>query len=100
AGGGAGGAAGSATPGAPAARAAGGRGAGRVLAYALGGRATPPPAPPPLGPVPPPPVASTASAAEVERGGLLYARFCLGCHGPFAIGRRPPPGPRSTPAPR
>jgi len=70
----------------PAATAAGVRGAGRVLAYALGGKASPPPTPPPLGPVPEPPVRSEAGAAEVERGGLLYARLCLGCHGPFAIG--------------
>ena len=70
----------------PAATAAGVRGAGRVLAYALGGSASPPPAPPAPGPVPEPAVRSQASAAEVEHGGLLYARFCLGCHGPFAIG--------------
>ena len=70
----------------PAALAAGVRGAGRVLAYALGGRAAPPPAPPPQGPVPEPSVRSQASAAETGRGGLLYARYCLGCHGPFAIG--------------
>ena len=24
--------------------------------------------------------------AELERGGLLYARYCIACHGPFAIG--------------
>jgi len=70
----------------PAALAAGVRGAGRVLVWALGGRATPPPAPPAPGPVPVPPVRIEASASELERGGLLYARYCLACHGPLAIG--------------
>ncbi len=70
----------------PAALAADVRGAGRVLAWALGGRASPPPAPPAPGPVPPPPVKLHATRAEIERGGLLYTRYCIACHGPFAIG--------------
>jgi len=70
----------------PAALAAGVRGSGRVLAWALGGSATPPPSPPAPGPVPEPTVRMAASAAELERGGLLYARYCIACHGPFAIG--------------
>jgi len=70
----------------PAALAAGVRGSGRVLAWALGGRATPPSAPPAPGPVQAPPVQVRASAAEIERGGLLYARYCIACHGPLAIG--------------
>jgi len=70
----------------PAALAAGVRSSGRVLAFALGGREAPPPAPPAPGPVPEPPLRVPASAAELERGGLLYARYCLACHGPLAIG--------------
>jgi quinohemoprotein ethanol dehydrogenase len=36
--------------------------------------------------VPEPAFRVDASPAEVERGGLLYARHCLACHGPLAIG--------------
>jgi PQQ-dependent dehydrogenase (methanol/ethanol family) len=70
----------------PVALAAGVRGGGRVLAYALDATGVPPPATPPAGPVPPPPLRLDASADEVERGGHLYARYCLACHGPLAIG--------------
>jgi len=70
----------------PLALAADVRAGGRVLAYALDAKGVPPPAAPAPGPVPAPPLRLDASAHEVERGGLLYARYCLACHGPLAIG--------------
>jgi quinohemoprotein ethanol dehydrogenase len=70
----------------PAATRAGVRGAGRVLAFALDRHEALPPAPPAPGPVPEPTFALEAAPAEVERGGLLYAGWCLACHGPLAIG--------------
>jgi PQQ-dependent dehydrogenase (methanol/ethanol family) len=69
----------------PAAVEAGVRGAGRVLAFKLGGDAEMPPAPPPLPPPPGAPLPVTASAEELERGSLLFHRDCLLCHGPAAI---------------
>ena len=72
---------------AAAARRAGVRGGGRVLAYKLGGRATPPPARrAPLGPVPAPGFRVEASDQERLWGSRLYHTHCSTCHGAVAIG--------------
>jgi quinohemoprotein ethanol dehydrogenase len=65
---------------------AGVRGGGRVLAFALGGKAPVPPGLPPLGPPPVPTFQLQATDAERRRGGELYQHRCAACHGPAAIG--------------
>jgi PQQ-dependent dehydrogenase (methanol/ethanol family) len=70
----------------PAATETGVRGAGRVLAFALGATGEPPAGPAAAGPVPPPAVTVEATPEQIERGGQLYARYCLVCHGPLGIG--------------
>jgi len=59
---------------------------GRVLTFALGGKAElPPPAPFPTTP-PPAPVSIQASAAELRRGSGLFHEWCAVCHGMKAVG--------------
>lgn len=54
---------------------------GRIVAFRLDGGATPKPEPlPPVPPIPEPP-ALKASAAEIARGGQLFADHCSRCHG-------------------
>jgi quinohemoprotein ethanol dehydrogenase len=55
---------------------------GRVLTFALGGRATLPPSEPiDTSPPPPPPIQIDVNAQERKRGGLLYHEWCAVCHG-------------------
>lgn len=60
------------------------RNVSRMLAFKLDGKATLPPLPaeekPPLNPPP-----STASAAEIQRGEVVFQRFCSTCHGDVAV---------------
>jgi quinohemoprotein ethanol dehydrogenase len=59
---------------------------GRVLTFALGGKAElSPPAPFPTTP-PPPPITIEASAAELRRGAGLFHEWCAVCHGMKAVG--------------
>ena len=48
--------------------------------YKLGGEANPPPPPAERGEMPKP-VAVTASAAQLQRGEVVYQRHCAYCHG-------------------
>ena len=57
---------------------------GRMLAFKLGGNASLPPVQEIEMPVLNPPK-STANAATIENGKLLYQRFCSGCHGDVAV---------------
>ncbi len=76
-------------------RGAGARGKGRVLAFTLGGNAGLDPAPP----APEPPALPPAPAgASVSRGGALYVRHCLICHGTYAVGDINGPDLRFSPA--
>ena len=52
---------------------------GRVIAFRLGGGAVPLPPRVPDAPLPPPP-SSTADAATLARGEVLYNRYCGRCH--------------------
>jgi alcohol dehydrogenase (cytochrome c)/quinohemoprotein ethanol dehydrogenase len=56
----------------------------RLLVFKLGGTAKLPPAPPYPALVLDPP-AFTGTAAQVARGGALYARYCGVCHGDAAV---------------
>jgi quinohemoprotein ethanol dehydrogenase len=57
---------------------------GRLLTFALDGKATLPPPPPQ--PRAPARVTQTADAKTIERGTALYATWCVYCHGFGAIG--------------
>jgi alcohol dehydrogenase (cytochrome c)/quinohemoprotein ethanol dehydrogenase len=56
---------------------------GRMLAFRLGGDASPPPIPEQQPVLAPP--RSTASKATIEKGQDLYQRFCSICHGDVAF---------------
>ncbi len=59
---------------------AGGKGTpGRLLTFALDGKATLPS--PPAPPAKPSAIASTADAKVVQAGAVIYARWCFVCHG-------------------
>ncbi|MFO0690288.1 MAG: PQQ-dependent dehydrogenase, methanol/ethanol family [Myxococcota bacterium] len=73
--------------GGPAALLAGVWGGGRVLTYALGAHADPPPKampPAPTGHAPKPP-ATPPNPERLARGRFLYHEHCMACHGPQAI---------------
>jgi quinohemoprotein ethanol dehydrogenase len=57
----------------------------RVLAFKLGGKASLPPLPQFSKPVLKPPQ-PTASAATVQKGGVLFQEYCSPCHGDVAVG--------------
>jgi len=59
---------------------------GRVLTFALGGKAKLPPAIPLETTPPPPPVQIQASKSELRRGAALFHEWCAVCHGMMAIG--------------
>ena len=62
------------------------RGPARLFAFKLGGKAAMPAATAKPAPVPRPP-ARTASAEQIERGGIAYSdQGCELCHGPYALG--------------
>ena len=56
-------------------------GPGKLLAFALDGKATLPPYEHVDKPVPTPTFQLAASRADVEKGRILYATFCARCHG-------------------
>ena len=68
----------------------------RVLAFKLGGKATPPPLPPELTLFADPPPA-VADAARVAAGKALFDRFCGVCHGEAAVGGGVVPDLRTSP---
>ena len=58
-------------------------GPGRLLVFALDGKAAlPPPVERVEQPIPPPALAVKATAAEIKEGGGLYATYCRRCHNP------------------
>jgi quinohemoprotein ethanol dehydrogenase len=55
---------------------------GRLLAFRLGGAATPlPPPRQPLQTPPPPPQLPAATSATLQRGATLFFKYCVLCHG-------------------
>lgn len=61
---------------------------GRILAFRLGGGATPQPSPVADQPMPPPP-SQSASPAEIARGARLFAQTCSRCHANVSRGLVP-----------
>jgi PQQ-dependent dehydrogenase (methanol/ethanol family) len=57
---------------------------GRVFTFKLGASSAAPVLPSDATPMPAPP-ATDATAEQLRTGGVLYARFCVGCHGIGAI---------------
>jgi mono/diheme cytochrome c family protein len=68
------------------------RNVSRMLAFKLRGKASLPPLPEVEQPVLHPP-ASTASAAQVQRGEKVFQRYCAACHGDDLKGNIPAPYP-------
>ncbi len=60
-------------------------GPGRLLVFALDGRATLPEPLPPLPPIAEPTFDLNVTAAEVEKGKRLFSDYCVGCHGIDAV---------------
>jgi quinohemoprotein ethanol dehydrogenase len=69
-----------------AAAAAGVQSVGRILTFALGGKATLPRTQPPPRKPPAPAMEVKASQGEIDRGDDLYHRWCSVCHGAEAVG--------------
>jgi len=84
-------------PGIMAAKSGRPRNISRLLVFKLGGSARLPPAPPMRELVLDPP-AFTGTAAQVTRGGALYARYCGVCHGDAAVSGTLNPDLRHSPA--
>ena len=57
-------------------------GPGRLLVFALDGKATLPTFVRDTSPIPPPALEVKATAAEIKEGGALYRTYCARCHNP------------------
>ena len=58
-------------------------GRGRLLVFALDGKAVlPPPVVGVESPIPPPAIAVKTTPAEIREGGALYWQYCVRCHSP------------------